>query len=77
MSSKTTKAKWAYKVVKAQRGTQGQWFRHPAAATFADAADAVAYAERFAADQRGVAGTRILVVARKGGEVVRDIRVEA
>jgi hypothetical protein len=73
----TTRKTWAYKVVKTQRGNQGQWFRYPAAATFATQSEAEQYAEQFAADQRGVAGTRILVVARKGGDVVKAFAVEA
>lgn len=72
----TQKKPWAYKVVKTQRGTQGEWFRHRTAATFAEQADAEEYARRFATEQRGVAGTRILVLARKGGRVVADIRVD-
>ncbi len=62
--------KWNYKVVKTQRGSQGQWFRYPAAATFATKSEAEDYARNFAAQQRGVAGTRVLVVARKGGETL-------
>ncbi len=65
---------WNYKVVKMQRGTQGQWFAYPAAATFEDEATAVAYAERFAAEQARIPGTRILVVTRKGKRLVRDIK---
>lgn len=58
---------WKYKVVKSQRGMQGQWFSYPAAATFEDLEEAKAYAEEFAAEQRaaGVAGTRINVFSRK------------
>ncbi len=74
--SNSIRKPWAYKVVKTQRGGQGQWFRYPAAFTSADEAEAVKYAEGFAADQAGVAGTRILVLARKGDRVIRDIRVE-
>lgn len=72
----TTKTKWAFKVVKAQRGMQGQWFRYRAAATFETQAEAEKYAREFAEDQRGVAGTRILVVARKGGATVAAFPVE-
>lgn len=72
--STTTKTAWTHKVVKAQRGSQGQWFRHPAAFTASDEATAVTYAERFAADQAGVPGTRILVLARKGDRLVREFR---
>ncbi len=58
---------WTHKVIKMQRGTDGKWFAYPAAATFGSEAEARAYAERFAAEQRaaGVAGTRVNVVARK------------
>ena len=73
MSATKTTA-WTHKVVKAQRGSQGQWFRHRAAFTSADEAAAVAYAERFAADQVGVPGTRILVLTRKGDRLVREFR---
>jgi hypothetical protein len=72
----TKKAKWAYKVVKSQRGGQGQWFRYPAALTTADEAEAIEYAERFAAEQAGVSGTRILVLARKGDRLVREIKCD-
>lgn len=68
------KKTWAYKVVKSQRGGQGQWFRYPAAFTTADEAEAVEYAGRFAAAQAGVPGTRILVLARKGDRLVREFR---
>lgn len=68
------KSKWQYKVVKTQRGQQGQWFRHRAAYTSVDEASAVQYAEGFAAEQQaaGVTGTRVLVLARKGDRVVRE-----
>lgn len=58
---------WQYKVVKSQRGMDGKWFAHPAAATFVSEADARQYAETFAAEQRaaGVAGTRINVLSRR------------
>jgi len=75
MKTIETKKAWAFKVVKTQRGCQGEWFRYPAAATFADQVEAEAYAREFADEQKGVAGTRILVVARKGGRVVADIKV--
>lgn len=60
-------SKWTHKVIKAYRGTQGQWCYHPAAATFPSFDAAVEYARRFAAEQKGVGGTKILVIARKGG----------
>lgn len=69
-----TKQAWTVKVVKSQRGGQGQWFRYPAAFTSASESDAIAYAERFAAEQAGVGGTRILVLARKGDRLIREFR---
>ena len=67
---------WTHKVVKQQRGSQGEWFAYPAAATFAGLGEAVAYAEAFAADQREnrVKGTRITVQTR-GRSVVKSIAV--
>ena len=75
-ATKTTKAAWTHKVVKKQRGLQGEWFSHPAAKTGSED-ECVAYAEAFAAEQRaaGVVGTRITVIARKGGETVKSITV--
>lgn len=70
----TTKKSWAYKVVKTQRGGDGKWFRYPAAFTSADEGEAIAYAERFAGEQAGVPGTRIIVVTRKGDSLVREFR---
>jgi hypothetical protein len=69
-----TKQAWTIKVVKSQRGGQGQWFRYPAAVTTTSEADAIAYAEQFAAEQQGVPGTRILVLARKGDRLIREFR---
>lgn len=71
-----TKQQWTHKVVKTQRGSDGQWFRY-AGRAFASLDEAVTYAEQFAGDQTGVSGTRILVVARKGGGIVRDIKTTA
>lgn len=71
---KTVKS-WTYKVVKTQRGLGGQWFCYPAAATFTSQSEAEAYARGFAAQQLGVAGTRILVIARKGNALVADLHV--
>ena len=70
-----TKKAWAYKVGKTQRGMQGEWFRYPAAATFATQAEGEQYARDFAEQQRGVAGTKILVVTRKGNRVVATVPV--
>ena len=70
-----SKKNWTVKVVKVQRGGQGEWFRYPAAYTSDNEADAIAYAERFAADQKGVAGTKIQVITRKGGDLVKSISV--
>ena len=61
---------WTHKVVKSQRGMNGEWFRYRAATTTRDVGQAIAYARRFAAAQAGVAGTKILVVQRKGNRVV-------
>ena len=58
------KMNWTHKVVKRQRGTNGEWFSYPAAATFCAESDARVYAARFADDQRGVGGTRIVVQTR-------------
>jgi hypothetical protein len=71
-----SKKAWAYKVVKTQRGSQGQWFRYPVAATFLTQVEAEEYAKSFAESQRGVAGTRILVIARKGGDVAKAFAIE-
>lgn len=70
------KSKWTHKVVKMQRGMRGEWFGHPAAATFASESEARAYAEEFAAEQRaaGVAGTRITVQTR-GNKTVASVTV--
>lgn len=72
-------SKWNYKVVKSQRGGQGQWFNYPTAATFVTLAEAEVYAERFAREQAEVGGTRILIRSRKGadgGDVVKVYRCE-
>ena len=69
MSRSSKTSQWTHKVVKTQRGMDGKWFRYPAAATFASEPQAHDYAKQFAAEQKGVPGTRILVVARKGGAV--------
>lgn len=55
---------WTHKVVKTQRGMQGEWFAYRAAGTFGSEADARVYAEAFAHEQAGVAGTRITVQTR-------------
>jgi len=69
-------AKWTHKVIKTQRGGDGKWFRYPAAATFDSVEAADEYARHFAAQQAEVAGTRILVITRKGDAVVKDYRTE-
>jgi len=56
---------WNYKVVKSQRGMDGRWFSYPAAATFETEAKAREYAAQFAAQQRGIGGTRINVLSRR------------
>lgn len=67
---------WKFKVVKSQRGIDGQWFHYPAAMTTADEVQARKYAEDFAASQRaaGIVGTRINVLTR-GGKNVAEYRV--
>ena len=57
---------WTHKVVKKQRGMQGEWFAYPAAMTGTEA-ECRKYAEQFAASQRvaGVVGTKIVVESRK------------
>ena len=66
---------WTHKVVKKQRGMQGQWFAYRAAMTGTEA-DCRAYAASFAAEQRaaGVVGTRIVVLTR-GGQCVAEYAV--
>lgn len=66
---------WRYKVVKQQRGEGGRWFPHRTAKTFSNLDDAKQYAADFAAEQRGVAGTRI-VVSSRGGAVLAMYKVE-
>lgn len=68
----TTKKTWTHKVVKKQRGGQGQWFAYPAAKTGTEA-ECREYAERFAAEQAGIGGTRIVVLTR-GGQFVAEYR---
>lgn len=65
-----TSKKWTCKVVKTQRGGNGEWFRHATAATFDRIEDAAAYASEFAENQAGVAGTKILVLSRSGEQVL-------
>jgi hypothetical protein len=61
--------KWSHKVVKTQRGNQGKWFRYPAAKTFNSVDEASQYAGEFALEQKGVQGTKILVIDRHGHTV--------
>lgn len=63
---------WTIKVCKTQRGNDGKWFRYPASLTTSSEAVAIRYAERFAQDQKGVPGTRILVLARKGDRLIKS-----
>lgn len=67
---------WKFKVVKSQRGPQGEWFSYRAAMTTEDETEAREYAEKFAASQSaaGVVGTRINVLTR-GGRNVAEYRV--
>lgn len=67
---------WTHKVVKKQRGMQGEWFAYPAAMTTDSEQSAKEYAEQFAAEQRaaGVVGTRIVVETR-GRQFVAEYHV--
>lgn len=67
---------WKFKVVKKQRGMQGQWFAYPAAMTTESESEAREYAEQFAAEQRaaGVLGTRIVVETR-GRKFIAEYKV--
>ena len=71
-----TKTAWTHKVVKVQRGTDGKWFAHRAAATFASEPEARQYAEAFSIEQAQIAGTKITVQTR-GGQVVASYRTQA
>ena len=59
------KNNWTHKVVKEQRGMQGEWFRYPAAKIGTEE-ECRKYADEFADEQRtaGVVGTRIRVLTR-------------
>lgn len=70
---KSTGSKWTHKVVKMQRGMRGEWFARAAAFT-GSLDECQTYAAAFAAEQAGVAGTRITVQTR-GGKVVESITV--
>lgn len=76
MTKHTKTVVWKYKVVKKQRGSQGEWFSYPTAGTFRSESDARGYAEAFAAEQKGVLGTRIVVLTR-GGKFVAEYKPEA
>jgi hypothetical protein len=58
---KTLNQTWTHAVRKDYRGMQGEWCRHPAR-RFASEAEALAYAESFAADQVRVLGPGIRIV---------------
>lgn len=65
-----------FRVVKEQRGGDGQWFRHaPGRTRHETQAEAEAAAAAFAADQAGVAGTRIAVLRLADGVVVKRFPV--
>lgn len=64
--------KWTHKVVKVQRGGQGEWFSYPAAMAGSEA-ECREYAAAFAVEQRGVGGTRI-VVRTRGNKPVAEFR---
>ena len=54
---------WTHKVIKEQRGHNGNWFRYPTATT-GSLEHCSQYAEDFAQEQAGVGGTRIAVYTR-------------
>ncbi len=60
-------------MVKKQRGGDGKWFSYPASKTGSEL-ECLAYAAAFAATQRGVSGTRIVVMTR-GGNFVAEFPV--
>jgi hypothetical protein len=60
-----------FEVTKKQRGNNGQYFSYPAR-RFATEQEAVEYAERFATDQAGVPGTKIVVTQRKGQKLMKS-----
>lgn len=60
-----------FQVTKKQRDSQGQWFAYPSK-RFATEQEAIAYADKFAAGQQGVPGTRIVVTARKGDRLIKE-----
>lgn len=77
----TTKTKWTHKVVKVSRGTNSEWYSHPAAFT-GSMDECKAYAETFLREQtagegslRGSLGHRIQVQTR-GGSVVQSLRYD-
>lgn len=73
MSTTTTGTdgrKWTYRVVKRARGSQGEFFDFPTAATFGSESAAQAYAARFAAEQADVGGAEIDVRCRRGNRTV-------
>lgn len=64
-----------YEVTKKQRGDGGKWFSYKAC-RFATVSQALEYAEEFALQQEGVAGTVIVVTERKGQRLIKEFRVQ-
>lgn len=76
MSAPALQLQKGFRVVKEQRGSDGQWFRYPPGRTRHDTQEqAEAAAAAFAADQAGVAGTRIAVLRLADGVVVKRFPV--
>lgn len=71
---KTKKPAWKYRVVKRQRGMEGEWFDYPGRG-FVCMEEAQKYAADFAAEQEasGVVGTYIAVLTRSG-ECLNSLR---
>ena len=70
---------WTHKVVKMSRGSNGEWFAHRAAATFADFGSACDYARKFHAEQQAILGAsdghKFCVVARRSGGEQKTYRL--
>lgn len=67
---------WKYSVYKISRGSNGRYFRYPAAATFHSETEAAQYAREFAAQQRGVAGSKIVAARRRGDKTIVEINTQ-
>lgn len=66
MANASNGRQWTHKVVKRSRGMNGKMFDFRTAATFSSETEAREYAQRFAVEQSGVAGTEITVRTRAG-----------